>query len=354
MEKEVFLENQQSNIFKEALDHSPREAYWFNEDGQFVYVNKAICKKSGYSEEEFQSMYLSDLDQNLKKEQLHTLMQEIFRTKDWSIETAYQRKDGSSYLIEVLANGFMHNGEKVICAFARDVTRRKQFKEKYLKTTQELKKSLKEKEVLIKEIHHRVKNNMQIISALLDMQSRRSDDLVLKNSLQESRSRIHTMALVHELLYLGDNLAFIDLPTYINKLLYDIKESCTSNNNPVNFKIDIEPVSFSSNKCIQIGMIIHELAVNAFKYAFTSRDNNIFLLKLAVVEEEYCDFIELYIKDNGNGFSHKAKPMDNNSIGMTLVHSIVEDQLDGTITYHTSSDGVEYKIIFPYLECLND
>ena len=354
MEKEVFLEDQQSVIFKEALDHSPEGAYWFNEDGKFVYVNKAICTMSGYTPEEFENMYLSDLDTSIPKIELPYLMNKIFTTDDWSAETTYQRKNGTSYPIEVLGNGFIHNGKKVICAFARDITQRTIFREKYLDTTRELKKSLKEKEVLIKEIHHRVKNNMQIISALLDMQSRRSDDVILKNALQESRSRIHTMALVHELLYLGDNLAYIDLPTYINKLVYDIKESCTSNSNPVNFKIDIEPVSFSSNKCIQVGMIIHELAVNAFKYAFTSKDNNIFLMKLSVVEEEYCDFIELYIKDNGDGFSPVKKPMENNSIGMTLVHSIVEDQLDGSITYSTGADGVEYKIIFPYLESIHD
>ena len=354
MEKEVFLETQPSIIFNEALDHSPEGAYWFNEDGKFVYVNKAMSSMSGYSVEEFKEMYLSDIDKTFSKAQLPYLMHKIFTTEKWSSETVYRRKDGTYYPIELLGHGFMHNGEKVICIFARDITQRKLFREKYLNTTTALKKSLKEKEVLIKEIHHRVKNNMQIISALLDMQSRRSDDSILKNSLQESRSRIHAMALVHELLYMGDNLAFIDLPLYIKKLVHDIKQSCTSNTNPVNFKIEIEPVSFSANKCIQIGMIIHELAVNAFKYAFTSKEDNVFSLKLFVIEEQYCDFIELYIKDNGSGFNNIKNPMEDNSIGMVLVHSIVEDQLDGKISSSTSSDGVEYRIVFPYLECIND
>lgn len=353
MEEQIFLDNQQC-VFKKALDHSPEGAYWFNEDGKFLYVNKATCTMNGYSVEEFKEMYLSDIDKNFTKSQLPYLMHKIFTTENWSSETTHRRKDGTVYSIEVLGHGFIYNGKKVICAFTRDITHLKLFREKYLDTTKKLKKSLKEKEVLLKEIHHRVKNNMQIISSLLDMQSRRSSDIVLKNSLQESRSRIQTMALVHELLYLGDSLAFIDLPIFINTLVHDIKQSCTSNINPVKFKIEIDPIFFSSNKCIQIGMVIHELAVNAFKYAFTDREDNVFSLKLFVIEELYVDFIELYIKDNGHGFTEIQNPRENNSIGMTLVHSIIEDQLDGTISYTTSPDGVEYKIVFPYLEGLND
>lgn len=354
MEEQVFLHDKQCIVSKEALDYSPEGAYWFNEEGKFVYVNKATCIMNGYSAEEFKDMYLSDIDKSFTKAQLPHLMNKIFTSADRSSETTHQRKNGTVYPVEIFAHGFLYNGEKVICAFARDITQWKHFKEKYSDTTRKLKKSLKEKEVLLKDIHHRVKNNMQIISSLLDMQSRRSDDITLKNSLQESRSRIHAMALVHEFLYLGDNLAFIDLALYLNKLVHDIEKSCTSNNNPVSLKIEVGPIFFSSNKCIQIGMVVHELAVNAFKHAFANGENNIFSLKLFIVEEQYNDFIELYITDNGNGFDHTKKPSESNSIGMTLVYSIVEDQLDGTISYTTSPDGVEYKIIFPYLECMND
>lgn len=354
MSAQVFFDDKEYIVFKEALDHSPDGAYWLNEDGKFVYVNKATCTMNGYSIEEFKEMYLSDIDRNFTKDQLPDLMNNIFATVDWSSETTHQRKDGSFYPIEVLVHGFIYNGERFICAFARDITQRRLFRQKYSDANKKLKKSLKEKEVLLKEIHHRVKNNMQIISSLLDMQSRRSNDIILQNSLQESRSRIHAMALVHEFLYLGDNLASVDLPQYMNKLVHDIKQSCTSNNNPVNLKIDIEPIFFSSNKCIQIGMVVHELAVNAFKYAFTNRENNIFSLRISIIEEQYYDFIELHIKDNGSGFDDTKTPIENNSIGMTLVHSIVEDQLDGTITCTTSPDGVEYKIVFPYMESIND
>lgn len=354
MEEQVFFDDKQCIVFKEVLDHSPDGAFWLNEEGKFVYVNKATCTMNGYSTEEFKDMYLSDIDKSFTKAQLPHLMNKIFATVDWSSETTYQRKDGTIYPIEVLVHGFIYNGEKFICAFSRDITQRRLFRQKYSEANRKLTKSLKEKEVLLKEIHHRVKNNMQIISSLLDMQSRRSDDIILQNALQESRSRIHAMALVHEFLYLGENLACIDLPLYVNKLVHDIKQSCTSNHDPVKLKIEIDPIFFSSNKCIQIGMVIHELAVNAFKHAFTDRENNIFSVKLFFIEEQYHDFIELYIKDNGNGFNIEENPIESDSIGMILIHSIVEDQLDGEISYTTSPNGLEYKITFPYLECLND
>ncbi|MFT5661003.1 MAG: PAS domain S-box-containing protein [Sulfurimonas sp.] len=352
--EEDFLDDKQCAIFKEALDHSPEGAYWFNTEGKFIYVNKATCIMDGYSEEAFKDMYLSDIDKNFTKAELPYLMHKIYTARNWSEETTHQRKNGTVYPIEMTGYGFIYHGRQTICAFARDTTQMRFFRKKYAHTNTKLTKSLKEKEVLLKEIHHRVKNNMQIISSLLDMQSRRSDDIILKNALQESRSRIHTMALVHEFLYLGDSLSFIDLPLYINKLLHDIKQSCTAHSNPVNLEIEIEPIFFSSDKCIQIGMVVHELAVNAFKYAFANKENNIFSIRLTVQEDQYNDSIELYIKDNGDGFDTTQNHIEKNSIGMNLVHSIVEDQLEGTISYSTSPNGVVYKIIFPYLEHLND
>ncbi|WP_309497910.1 histidine kinase dimerization/phosphoacceptor domain -containing protein [Sulfurovum sp.] len=350
MEAQDFLDDKQCIVFKEVLDNSPEGVFWLNEDGKFVYVNKATCFMEGYREEEFKDMYLSDIDKNFTKAQLPNLMKKVYTTEKWSSETTHQRKNGTMYPIEVSGHGFTYNGEKIICAFTKDITERRLFGKKYSDANAKLKKSLKEKEVLLKEIHHRVKNNMEIISSLLDMQSRRSDDIILKNSLQESRSRIHAMALVHEFLYLGDNLSRIDLPLYLNKLVYDIKQTCTSNINPVILEIEIESIFFSSNKCIQIGMVIHELAVNAFKYAFTNRKNNIFSIQLFIIEDQYNDFIELYIKDNGNGFSLTQDSTETPSIGMNLVHSIVEDQLDGTMSHTTGPHGVEYKIVFPRSE----
>lgn len=338
-----FLSGLQSTTYKHVIDMATEGIHWFNEEGKFIYVNDATCKMDGYTKEEFKDMYLSQIDPNFTKKQLPKLMHQIRTTPNWIIESTHKRKDGSIYPIEVTGHGIKYRGENIICAFARDITEKRLLKQKYLTANKELKKSLSEKEVLLKEIHHRVKNNMEIISSLLNMQSRRSETQKVKEILQESRSRIHAMALVHEFLYLGDNLAYIDLPLYIHKLVHDIKDSCTSNYVAVTFNLQIEPAHISANRCIQLGMVIHELTVNALKYAFKKNRENIFSIHLYIVN----DIIDLVIKDNGG--LQNTTPSDN-SIGMILVQSIIHDQLDGTIKQTMDEEGMKYHIALPKKE----
>ena len=343
MQSITFLDGQQSVTYKHVVDKASEGIHWFNEKGQFIYVNDATCKMDGYTKEEFHGMYLSDIDPNFTKEQLPELMRKIRTTPNWSTESTHRKKDGTIYPIEVTGHGIEYRGENIICAFVRDITEKRLFRQKYMNANKDLKKSLQEKEVLLKEIHHRVKNNMEIISSLLHMQSRRSEDIHVKEILLESRSRIHTMALVHEFLYLGDNLAYIDLPFYIKKLVSDIKEGCTIDCLDVTFDLQIESVNLSANRCIQLGMVIHELTLNAFKYAFKKEKENIFSIHLYLVN----DIIDLVIKDNGG--VQKLIPSDS-SIGMILVDSIISDQLGGSIEKTIEKEGLRYHITLPRKE----
>ncbi len=151
-------------------------------------------------------------------------MNDIKTIPNWRIESTHRRKDGTTYPVEVSGHAFIYNGKEYICAFARDMTQRIENRNKITKMNEELQKSVKEKEILLKEIHHRVKNNMEIISSLLNMQAYKSEDEKFKEQMKESRSKIHAMALVHEFLYLGENLAYINVNEYIEKLVDDIKE----------------------------------------------------------------------------------------------------------------------------------
>ena len=331
------------HTYKQVIDHAPEGIHWFNEEGKFIYVNEATCRMDGYTKKEFEAMYLSDIDPNFTREQLPALMHQIRTTPNWIIESTHKRKDGSIYFIEVTGHGIEYEGEKIICAFARDITEKRLFKQKYIETNRELKRSLKEKDVLLKEVHHRVKNNMEIISSLLQMQSRRSDDLEAKEILQESRNRIHTMALVHEFLYLGTNLAYIDLPAYIHRLVVDLETSCAPNLLPITFDLQIESIHLSANRCIQLGMVIHELTMNAFKHAFTENQENVFSIHLYLVN----GIIDLVIKDNGGW---KTTSMPHNSIGMVLVDSIVNDQLGGSMKKFHDNEGTKYHILIPVKE----
>ncbi len=228
-----------------ALNNSIDAIYWFTLDAKFIYVNEAACKMVGRSKDEFlNEMYLEDMDPNFDRITAPKCMKEIFNHKDWRLETTQIRKDGTIFPVEVSGHGFTHDGKDYVCAFARDMTQRQEYRTKITKMNQELQKSVEEKDILLKEIHHRVKNNMEIISSLLNMQERRTSDKDMVYILQQSRSRIHTMALVHEFLYLGRNLAYINLPDYIKRLVDDIKDLYCSQNTHLEVDLQIEKLVF--------------------------------------------------------------------------------------------------------------
>jgi PAS domain S-box-containing protein len=328
-----------------ALDNSVDAIYWFTLDARFVYVNNAACTMLGYKKDEMLDMSLEDIDINFDRNSAQVCMLSIKNTKDWTLETTQQKKDGSIIQIEVSGHGFVYEGKDYICAFGRDLTQRLSYRNKITIINHELQKSLDEKEILIKEIHHRVKNNMEIISSLLAMQYRRIKDDEVKYILKQSRSRINTMALVHEFLYLGENLAYINLEDYIKRLVEDIRELYVSNNTYLKVELNIDQLIFSTNRCIQVGMVLHELCVNALKYAFKEDRDNLLCLHINKVK----DTIHLKIRDNGEGMKNINYLYKSDSIGMQLIHSIVEDQLDGKIKFKNNK-GLECNIFFPVKE----
>lgn len=328
-----------------ALDNSVDAIYWFTLDAKFVYVNDAACNMLGYKKEELLGKPLEIMDPNFTRETAAQTMQKISSSKNWSLETTQKKKDGTIVNIEVTGHGFRHAGKDYICAFGRDITPRLEYRNKITNMNQELQKSVDEKEILLKEIHHRVKNNMEIISSLLTMQYRRVQDNEVKDILKQSRSRINTMALVHEFLYLGENLAYINLEDYIERLIDDIKELYISNNTYLKVDLDIDQLVFSTNRCIQVGMVLHELCVNALKYAFKENRDNLLYIHIKKLEKD----IHIKIGDNGKGLENIDSLYKTDSIGMQLIHSIVEDQLNGTINFR-NNEGLECNIIFPQRE----
>ncbi|MGB6329479.1 MAG: histidine kinase dimerization/phosphoacceptor domain -containing protein [Halarcobacter sp.] len=328
-----------------ALNNSVDAIYWFTLDAKVIYVNDAACKMLGYFQEEFLEMKLEDMDPQFDRKTAVKCMHDIRDTKDWRLETTQKKKDNSIFAVEVSGHAFKHNGVDYICAFGRDMTQRLKYRNNITSMNKQLQKSNDEKEILLKEIHHRVKNNMEIISSLLNMQARRSSDNELKDAMKQSRSRIHTMALVHEFLYLGKNLAYINLPDYITRLVEDIKDLYISQNTKLDVDLHIEKLILSTNRCIQIGMVLHELCVNAFKYAFSEDRDNLLCVHMKIIDES----ILLKIRDNGAGMKDIDSLYKSESIGMQLIHSIVEDQLDGEIEFYNNK-GLECRIKFPQKE----
>lgn len=328
-----------------ALNNSVDGIYWFTIDAKIVYLNDAACNMLGYEKDELLGKYLEVMDTNFNRLTAIDVMDEIRNTKNWILETTQRRKNGEIFPIEVSGHGFTYGGQEYICAFGRDLSQRQEINKKITNINLELQKSLDEKEILLKEIHHRVKNNMEIISSLLAMQLRRAEDDEVRYILKQSKSRINTMALVHEFLYLGENLAYINLQDYIKKLIEDIKELYISQNTKLDVDLHIDKLIFSTNRCIQIGMVLHELCVNALKYAFKEDRENLLCIHIKKIDDK----IHVKIRDNGEGLEDVNCLYKSDSIGMQLIHSIVEDQLDATIEFK-NNNGLECNIIFSKYE----
>ncbi|HWQ20094.1 MAG TPA: histidine kinase dimerization/phosphoacceptor domain -containing protein [Methanotrichaceae archaeon] len=212
----------------------------------------------------------------------------------------------------------------------RDITERERSEEI-------LKASLQEKEVLLKEIHHRVKNNLQIVSSLLKIQSRKIQDKETADAFRDSQNRIKSMALVHEKLYRSDDLSKVYLDEYINKFARDLIWSFGSGKR-VRFYPDLEKISLGIDKAIPFGLILNELITNCIKHAFSAGK----LGEIYIGLSSDGHHLTLTVKDNGIGMPDDIDINAPRTMGLMLVQSLVK-QLKGTLEVR-SNGGTEFKV----------
>jgi len=210
------------------------------------------------------------------------------------------------------------------------------------KTTAKTEASLKEKEVLLREIHHRVKNNMQVISSLLKLQSRNVKDEQQIEMLKESQNRIKAMALIHEKLYRSKDLANIDFNDYIKNLVNDLFISYKVSTGKITMKMNIEAVSFGIDTAIPCGLIVNELVSNSLKYAFPKGKDGEIKISLRTLEE---GDIELIVSDDGIGVPKDLDFRNTESLGLRLITNLTEKQLQGKVELNRNK-GTEFQIKF--------
>jgi len=202
-------------------------------------------------------------------------------------------------------------------------------------------KALKEKELMLKEIHHRVKNNMQVISSLINLKAGRIEDQDYKNMFDEIRDRIRSMALVHDQLYRSRDLAYINLKDYITQLTGSLMRSYSIASGKIELKIDADDLYIGIDKAVPCGLITNELISNALKYAFPDDMKGHINIKL---DKDDNGKLLLNIKDNGIGLTQDFNLQNADSLGLELVIMLVE-QIDGSLDI-TGDEGTEVTIIF--------
>ena len=244
-------------------------------------------------------------------------------------------KSGSIKWVEMNVAVIIWEGKPATLNFLNDITVRKQAEER-------LKASLKEKEVLLQEIHHRVKNNLQVISSLLNLQAGYVDDPQTLSIFRDSQHRIRSMALIHEKLYQSKNLAQIDFADYIRDLGAYLVRSQNACARGVSLNIQADDVFLGIDTAVPCGLILNELVSNTLKHAFPNGRSGKTRIKLTTGSEGR---LTLVVGDNGVGFPADVDFRESETLGLQLVNSLVE-QLDGAIEMKSASGGTEFKITF--------
>jgi two-component sensor histidine kinase len=249
----------------------------------------------------------------------------------------FMRTDGTVFSAEYWSYPQIKDKEIIgaVITFT-DITERK-------KAEIEIKNSLNEKEVLLREINHRVKNNLQIIASLLHLQADSIDDKKLVDILKESETRVKSMAIVHEKLYQSSNFADINFKQYLEKLVYDILYTYGIKIGTIKVQLDIEDIDLNMDTAIPLGLIINELVTNTIKYAFPQNEGTI-TIKLKSLPEN----IEITIADNGIGLPKDIKLENPETLGLQLVQTLTK-QLDGKLKLN-KDNGTEFKITFKELK----
>ena len=308
-----------------------------------TYVNAAFCQMVGRSRDELIGalppfIYWPEDKKEELMEHIYTLLREM--SLSFQFETEYRKKNGERFCVQILSSAMKDCKGNITgwVMVVHDITGQK-LKEEQIRS------SLVEKELLLKEIHHRVKNNMQIVSSLLSLQAGFLNNEKLQEVFNESRNRIKVLALVHEYLYKSKELTKINFADYINDLV---------NNLFIAYRVDLgrhklimafENIDFDIDTSINLGIIINELVTNSIKHAFSSRNNSENIVRIILKKES--DNIDLTISDNGIGIDDKINLTNSDSLGLQLVKTLVA-QLEGTINIK-SHNGVEYRINFNYI-----
>ena len=326
------------SYYRTMFENTGTATIIIEKDMTISQINSEAEKLSGYSKNEIE--YHKKWTDFIVKEDLERLnkyyfSRRVLESPPRKYETKFINKNGE--IKDIFVTIATIPGTVKQLASILDITENK-------KAEKDLQGSLNEKDILMKEIHHRVKNNMQIVSSLLNLQTQYVDGDESQNVLKESQGRVKTMAMIHEKLYQSNDFTHIKFDDYIERLVSDIFYSYNIKKERIKHVIHVEEVNLNIETAIPCGLIINELISNCLKYAFPENRHGEIYLSLKRSEEKY----ELIITDNGIGFPESIDFKNTESLGLQLVNNLV-DQIDGEISLD-ASHGTKFRIIFTELK----
>jgi len=306
--------------YRELADMLPQTVFETDVNAKITFLNMYGFEMFGYSPADLSDgLNILELIVEEERSVSKDKIKDVLAGQISGDEYTAQRSNKSKFPIILHSNPILHNGvHEGFRGIIIDISELKNAEDKIIA-------SLNEKEVLLQEIHHRVKNNMQIISSLLSLQANHTVSKEAADILKESRGRVKSMAMIHEKLYHTNNLGKLNMADYLNNLVSDILRSYSGVSNVVTADVDVENIYLNIDTAIPMGLLVNELVSNSVKHAFPKGDGNI----KVTLESRDNNFV-LTVSDNGIGLPDDFDMVESSSLGLQLVMSL-SIQLEGDL-----------------------
>ncbi len=329
------------NYFKTALDKVRLYAVTLDTNGTVLFCNQYFTEKTGWTNEDllgrnwFEICEAENLTIPVEREKFNIALRS--GSLPMHVETALPTKYGEDRTV-LWNNVMLYDHEQrahSVTSIGADLTDQKQ-------AEAQLREELNEKNTLLKEIHHRVKNNLNVVTSLLNLQKNEISDIKsARRAFEESQKRIVTMALVHEDLYQSAKLSEINMGSYIPTLVARHRELFQDQKN-LQFEIDIDNVFLDITKAVPVGLIVNELLTNTYSHAFGQGDHG--AVHICLVAESDSIY-KMHFEDNGRGFPEGFNFESTSSLGLNLIR-ILSQQIDGKYQF-SNQQGASFVLEFP-------
>ncbi|MDY7028182.1 MAG: PAS domain S-box protein [Spirochaetota bacterium] len=304
-------------------------------DGSIAYVNSLACEQLGYSREELSSLKIFDIDPSFTEERWTEQRNLVHAGRVRTYESMHRRKDGSEFPVEVSISSLTYEGKVYLFAFFRDITARK-------KAENELVDSLEQKEVLLREVHHRVKNNLAVINSLIFLEMNElPDDAGLQKALYKTRDRIQVMGMIHNMLYHDQNLSQLEFGPFLQQLTTQLHDSYADSDR-VSLSLHLSDVYLDVTRAVPLGIIVNEALTNALLHAFPAPRRGTVAVRLESVSG---NGYRMAVEDDGVGLPDDFFNGKKETLGMQLIHTLSR-QIEAELSIRNEK-GTAVEIVIP-------
>ncbi|MEX0646542.1 MAG: PAS domain S-box protein [Balneolaceae bacterium] len=321
-------------LFRQLFQNAPIGIALLDERKEVQMINAGFEDIFGYTFQDINGLPIDSII--APEERLDEATNLSERDEPFEVTSTRVNKDGN--IVDVLIYGVpvILDGRTIaIYGIYVDITDRKEAEAK-------IRYSLKEKEVLLSEIHHRVKNNLAVITGLLELQSQSTHNKGARKVLKDSQMRINSMALIHEKLYQNETLSQIEFDKYIEELTDVIQKSHSTVERPVSLQLDVDNIQLTITQAIPCGLLLNEIVTNSFKHAFSGLNGKQPVISVSLKEKK--GKIKLIISDNGQGLPDKFEKLGKKSLGLTLINTL-KNQIEAEMKVNVSG-GTSYSFVF--------